>query len=511
MATWSISRGFILPTHTRLKLLRGDTELSKFHTNMKNSLAVRKTTRWNRLPTEAVESPVEIFRPRLDAYLCDCREPALARVGLDDLQTSPATPADAFSSTPPALPRTVPQNVSAAPAPRWQPFPLRPPGRGQLPAPSPRPATDGTRVTGRRAPALAPSRRRRMSGSTGDRARARGGRGCSGARGAGTARGRGGVPVPLPLPAAPAGPSRVSRPDSAAGTGEPALRRGCAGDGPRAGDGAVCVAPRCRGRGVSPARPGAAAAGLRGGRAVGRCGGPAGVGRRRPPRRECRVPGGRNRSPAVYGLRRALRPEGPLTARRWPTPRARDPEPSWGGLCRSQSAVRAKRALGEEGGRPLLALGSSPNFGRLNWSMADIDVFDRRYAVESLLMLGRRLPHVQNFGKTAVGTELRLTAGVSGSRTGHGVQLPAASALRRVRRCCRAALSWGRRTWLCVADTRYLPRAPEKLRAAPFRSSLPAPEGVCCFGLTLVLRRNSRALKQFVFWANNFLELLSER
>lgn len=168
---------------------------------------------------------MEIFRPRLDAYLCDCREPALARVGLDDLQTSPATPADAFSSTPPALPRTVPQNVSAAPAPRWQPFPLRPPGRGQLPAPSPRPATDGTRVTGRRAPALAPSRRRRMSGSTGDRARARGGRGCSGARGAGTARGRGGVPVPLPLPAAPAGPSRVSRPDSAAGTGEPAPRR----------------------------------------------------------------------------------------------------------------------------------------------------------------------------------------------------------------------------------------------------------------------------------------------
>lgn len=73
--------------------------------------------------------------------------------------------------------------------------------------------------------------------------------------------------MPLPLPAAPAGPSRVSRPDSAAGTGEPALRRGCAGDGPRAGDGAVCVAPRCRGRGVSPARPGAAAAGLRGGRA----------------------------------------------------------------------------------------------------------------------------------------------------------------------------------------------------------------------------------------------------
>lgn len=250
---------------------------------MKNSLAVRKTARWNRLPTEAVESPVEIFRPRLDAYLCDCREPALARVGLDDLQTSPATPADAFSSTPPALPRTVPQNVSAAPAPRWQPFPLRPPGRGQLPTPSPRPATDGTRVTGRRAPALAPSRRRRMSGSTGDRARARGGRGCSGARGAGTARGRGGVPVPLPLPAAPAGPSRVSRPDSAAGTGEPALRRGCAGDGPRAGDGAVCVAPRCRGRGAPPARPGAAAAGLRGGRAVGRCGGPAGVGRRRPP------------------------------------------------------------------------------------------------------------------------------------------------------------------------------------------------------------------------------------
>lgn len=505
MATWSISRGFILPTHTRLKLLRGDTELSKFHTNMKNSLAVRKTARWNRLPTEAVESPVEIFRPRLDAYLCDCREPALARVGLDDLQTSPSTPADAFSSTPPALPRTVPQNVSAAPAPRWQPFPLRPPGRGQLPTPPGalpppshrrHPRDRAARACARAIAAAADERINRRPGACARRAGLQ--RSERGGDGAGAGRGPGAAPAP-----------------GRTGWAEPRLPPGL-GRGDRwasapPGDGAVCVAPRCRGRGAPPARPGAAAAGLRGGRAVGRCGGPAGVGSRRPPRRECLVPGGRNRSPAVYGLRRALRPEGPLTARRWPTPRARDPAPSWGGLCRSQSAVRAKRALGEEGGRPLLALGSSPNFGRLNWSMADIDVFDRRYAVESLLMLGRRLPHVQNFGKTAVGTELRLTAGVSGSRTGHGVQLPAASALRRVRRCCRAALSWGRRTWLCVADTRYLPRAPEKLRAAPFQSSLPAPEGVCCFGLTLVLRRNSRALKQFVFWANNFLELLSER
>ena len=50
-----------------------DLKLRKFCTNMrKNSFTVRVTELWNRLPSEAVESPsVEILKTRMDAYLCD--------------------------------------------------------------------------------------------------------------------------------------------------------------------------------------------------------------------------------------------------------------------------------------------------------------------------------------------------------------------------------------------------------------------------------------------------------
>jgi len=43
----------------------------KFHLNMrKNFFPLRVTEHWNRLHREVVESPLEIFRTRLDAVLC---------------------------------------------------------------------------------------------------------------------------------------------------------------------------------------------------------------------------------------------------------------------------------------------------------------------------------------------------------------------------------------------------------------------------------------------------------
>ena len=47
-------------------------EHRKFHTNMqKNFFTVKVMEHWNRLPREVVESPMEIFKTCLDAYLYD--------------------------------------------------------------------------------------------------------------------------------------------------------------------------------------------------------------------------------------------------------------------------------------------------------------------------------------------------------------------------------------------------------------------------------------------------------
>ena len=44
---------------------------TKFHKNIwKNFFTVRVMEHWNRLPTGVVESPLEIFKTHLDAYLC---------------------------------------------------------------------------------------------------------------------------------------------------------------------------------------------------------------------------------------------------------------------------------------------------------------------------------------------------------------------------------------------------------------------------------------------------------
>ena len=44
----------------------------KFCTNVwKNFFMVRVTEHWNRLPREVVDPPLEIFKTRLDAYMCN--------------------------------------------------------------------------------------------------------------------------------------------------------------------------------------------------------------------------------------------------------------------------------------------------------------------------------------------------------------------------------------------------------------------------------------------------------
>ena len=44
----------------------------KFCTNMrKNFFTVRVVEHWDRLPREVVESPMEMFKIHLDAYLCN--------------------------------------------------------------------------------------------------------------------------------------------------------------------------------------------------------------------------------------------------------------------------------------------------------------------------------------------------------------------------------------------------------------------------------------------------------
>jgi len=42
----------------------------KFHLNMRKNFTLRVTEHWNRLPREVVESPLKIFKIRLDKVLC---------------------------------------------------------------------------------------------------------------------------------------------------------------------------------------------------------------------------------------------------------------------------------------------------------------------------------------------------------------------------------------------------------------------------------------------------------
>ena len=81
------ARLFPVVCTVRIRSIGLKLEHRKFCINMnKNFLTVRVMEHWNRLPREALDSPMEAFKTHLDAYLCDlCRELALAAVGLDSM------------------------------------------------------------------------------------------------------------------------------------------------------------------------------------------------------------------------------------------------------------------------------------------------------------------------------------------------------------------------------------------------------------------------------------------
>lgn len=65
-------RLFSVVCRDRIRSNAVKTRHRKFHANMqKNFFTVRVTERRNRLPREVVESPMEILKTHLDAYLCD--------------------------------------------------------------------------------------------------------------------------------------------------------------------------------------------------------------------------------------------------------------------------------------------------------------------------------------------------------------------------------------------------------------------------------------------------------
>ena len=56
----------------------------KFHMNMReNFFPLRVTEHWNRMPREVMESPLEISKTCLDAFLCNLLQGSALAKGLD--------------------------------------------------------------------------------------------------------------------------------------------------------------------------------------------------------------------------------------------------------------------------------------------------------------------------------------------------------------------------------------------------------------------------------------------
>ena len=66
------SRFFSVVHTIKIRINGLKLEHRMFLTNMwKNSFMIRVMEHWNKLPSEVVESPMEIFKTHLDAYLCN--------------------------------------------------------------------------------------------------------------------------------------------------------------------------------------------------------------------------------------------------------------------------------------------------------------------------------------------------------------------------------------------------------------------------------------------------------
>ena len=82
------ARPFLVMCSDRTRSNGLKLEYRKFYMNMLNNFfTVKMIEHWNRLPKEGGDSPLEVFKTCLDAYLCNLLQGTCfsRKVGFDDL------------------------------------------------------------------------------------------------------------------------------------------------------------------------------------------------------------------------------------------------------------------------------------------------------------------------------------------------------------------------------------------------------------------------------------------